>query len=67
MLKCCVSTVLKHTWAVEQTNRTRVDTVSVGAERGDLLRFFIFTRKNKKIIFLSVGVVGGIYVYFSNT
>ena len=42
MLKCYRSMALKHTWAVEQTNRTRVGVVNIGAERGDLLRFFFF-------------------------
>jgi len=60
MLKCYASMASRPTWEAEQTNRTRVDTVSVGTEQGDLLRFFFsktIGEKIKKIFFET----GGLY------
>ena len=49
MLKCYASMASRPTWEAEQTNRTRVDTVSVGTEQGDLLRFFFSKTIGEKI------------------
>ena len=59
MLKCYASMASRPTWDQEQTNRTRVDTVSVGTEQGDLLRFFFEDHRgeNKKNFFLDRGVI----------
>jgi len=48
MLKCYASMASRPTWEAEQTNRTRVDTVSVGTEQGDLLRFFFRRPSGRK-------------------
>jgi hypothetical protein len=48
MLKCYASMASRPTWEVEQTNRTRVDTVSIGTEQGDLLRFFFDDGRGRK-------------------
>ena len=48
MLKCYASMASRPTWDQEQTNRTRVDTVSVGTEQGDLLRFFFRRPSGRK-------------------